>query len=182
MHATQGARVTLYESPDYAAGNFEGIDAKHPVLHVTGALSGEGQLAAITTDLESAVRDAEVIMVCTVVQAHEHVAMALAPLITPDHVVVLNPGSTGGALHLSTIWRRVCGITTTLPTLVEFGTLTYGCRAKGCNVSISVKVSSVSYGTLPAEAMPRVAPALERWFPGLSRAPSVLAAGLTNGN
>lgn len=69
----------------------------------------------------------------------------------------------------------------TLPTLVEFGTLTYGCRANGSNVSISVKVSSVSYGTLPASDMPRVAPVLERWYPGLCQVPSVLAAGLTNG-
>lgn len=101
--------------------------------------------------------------------------------IRVQHTSNTRTGSTGGALHFSNIWRRVCGITTQLPTLVELGTLTYGCRAKGNQVSISVKVSSVSYGTLPASAMPRVAPALERWFPGLSRSPSVLAAGLTNG-
>lgn len=86
--------MTLYESPVYAITNFEGINPKQATLHVTGALSGNARLEAITTDLASAVQDAQVIMVCTVVQAHEQVAMALAPLVTPDHVVVLNPGAT----------------------------------------------------------------------------------------
>jgi hypothetical protein len=52
-------------------------------------------------------------MICTVSLTHERVAKLLAPLIHPSHLVVFNPGSTCGSLHVAKIWRelgvKVCG-------------------------------------------------------------------------
>jgi opine dehydrogenase len=95
-------------------------------------------------------------------------------------LVILNPGSTGGALELAH-WFR-CAQVRVPPVLVEFSTLTYGCRAQGDTVNVQVKVDRVMYGTLPAKAIGSCGPLLEAVYPGLVRARSVLEAGLNNAN
>lgn len=143
-------------------------------------VSGVATLNAVTDDIALALEGVDTIMVCTVNVAHERVATVLAPHVRAEHLVVLNPGSTGGSLHMAKVWRAL-GVEAR-PILAELGTLTYGTRANGNRVHCSVKVGWVSYATLPAAAIEAVGPALEALFPGLKRAPSVLAAGLSNAN
>ncbi len=176
--ALQGKRVRLFEFPEYR-DNLAAL-AETRRLTATGALAGEVVLDAVTCDLEEALAGADTVLVCTQAGAHERVAEALAPLVRPEQVVVLNPGSTGGALRFAHVFRQR-GMPR-LPVLAEFSTLTYGCRASGATVSVFVKVRRVKYGTLPAGAIERVGPALEGLFPGLIRSASVLEAGLNNAN
>lgn len=173
-----GKHVRLYEFPEFRA-NIEGL-IENPILTATGAVNGEARLDMVTTDLVEAISGADTIMICTQALVQERIAKELAPLVQPHQLVILNPGSTGGALLFSKIFREF-GLKK-LPVLVETATLTYGCRAKGATVDIAVKVNRVVYGTLPASAMGAICGELEALYPGLVRADSVLEAGLNNAN
>ena len=177
--ALQDRAVRLFEFPEYGA-NVEPL-GRPPTLHATGAVCGEAELELATTDLAEAVRGADAIMVCTQALTHERVARELAPLVGPGQLVILNPGSTGGALQLAHVWRSA-GVAEP-PPIAEFHTLTYGCRARGAEVSVSLKVGApILYATLPARAAGEWAGDLEAMFPSLVRAADVLEVGLNNGN
>ena len=169
----QGKKVRLFDFPEFK----DALDELKPsrTLTATGAVSGEAVLECITADLAEAVEGADTIMVCTQALAHERVAQALAPHVKPEHVVLFNPGSTGGSLQCAHIFRQ-SGVKNP-PVLGETSTLTYGTRAKGAHVHVAVKAKRVLYGLLPAAAMPRVGPDLESLYPGLVRGKSVLEAG-----
>jgi opine dehydrogenase len=174
----QGKRIRLFEFPEYQKNIEEILTTR--TLKVTGAVEGQAEVHMVTSTLAEAVEGADTIMVCTQALAHDRVARELAPLIKPEHLVILNPGSTGGSLHFARIFREL-GIKE-LPIFVETATLTYGCRAKGVVVEIAVKVNRVVYGTLPASAIHGVSGELEALYPGFVRAASVLEAGLNNAN
>ena len=170
--------MRLFEFPEYGA-NIEEL-ASTRRLRATGAVAGEAHLDGVTTDLAEAVTDADTIIICTQALAHDRAARALVPLVLPDQLVVLNPGSTGGTLRLARVFRQ-SGMDR-LPVLVEFSTLTYGCRAETTSVHVAVRVGRVVYGTLPDTAITTVGPELERLYPGLVRGASVMEAGLNNAN
>lgn len=176
--ALQGKKVRLFEFPEYAL-NLKQIMERR-IITATGAVAGEARLSVATTDLAQALDGADSIMVCTQALAHDRVAREMAPLIEPNQLVIVNPGSTGGALRFARIFQE-SGVTRP-PILAETGTLTYGCRAEGATVNIRVKARRVVYGTLPAIEMPQVGPLLEACYPGLVRGASVLEAGLNNAN
>ncbi len=176
--ALQGKQVHLFEFPEYGS-NIEML-TENLTLRVSGAVEGEAVLGMVTTDLKEAVSGVDAIMVCTQALTHERTAWELAPHVNPGQVIILNPGSTGGTLHFARVFREA-GMEL-MPILVEFSTLTYGCRAEADSVDIPVKVNRVLYGTLPATAAGEIGPELEAIYPGLLRAANVLDAGLNNAN
>ena len=175
--ALQGKRVRLFEFPEFRA-NVEPLMATRR-LHATGQVEGEAELEGVTCDLGEAVRGADVVMAAVQALAHERLARELAPLVDERQVVVLNPGSTGGALVLARVFDEA-GVAR--PLLVETGTLTYGCRGAGDAVHVYLKVRRVLYGVFPADRSDEVGPELHALFPGLVRGAHVLEAGLNNAN
>jgi opine dehydrogenase len=155
--ALQGKRVRLFDFPEFEDNLRDLIENK--TLISSGAVEGKATLEMVS---------------------HDRVAHELAPLIKPSQLVVLNPGSTGGALHFAKVFREF-GLRQ-LPTLVETSTLTYGCRAKGSEVEIAVKAKRVLYGALPGKVIGTVGPELEALYPAFQPAASVLEAGLNNAN
>jgi len=102
--ALQGLNVRLFEFPQWAH-NLEAVkDSK--TLHVKGAIEGKAQLSMVTSDLYQAVRGADTVIVCTQAGALEGVAKELCPVLHGDQLVVLNPGSTGGALVMARVFRE----------------------------------------------------------------------------
>jgi opine dehydrogenase len=176
--ALQGKKVHLFEFPDFLK-NISGL-AESRKLISTGAINGEATLDLVTADLAEAMDGVDTVMICTQALAHDRAARELALHITPFHLVILNPGSTGGSLLFAKVFREL-GIDM-LPTFIETSTLTYGCRAKGAKVEVPVKVGRVLYGTLPASAIEEVGADVEDLYPGFRRGASVLEAGLNNAN
>jgi opine dehydrogenase len=174
----RGKRVRLFDFPEFRS-NLEELTATRRIT-ATGAVAGQAVLDRVTANLGEALEGADTIMVCTQALAHERVARELAALVRPEHLVLVNPGSTGGSLEMARVFRD-CGLRR-LPALAETSTLTYGCRAEGATVEIRVKANRVVYGTLPAAAITTIGPELEAVYPGLVRSESVLAAGLNNAN
>ena len=174
----QGKRVHLFDFPEFKA-NLKDIE-KSKTLRSTGAVEGTATLALVTTDLSAAMAGVDTVMVCTQALAHDRAARELAPFIKTSHLVILNPGSTGGALFFAQVFRET-GINE-LPTFIETSTLTYGCRSEGARVNVPVKANRVLYGTLPAKGCDAACSELEALYPGLRRGSTVLEAGLNNAN
>ena len=148
------------------------------VIGYTGVL-GEGTVSveAVTVDLAAAVDWADVAVVCLPALAHAAVFAGLASLGCAIPVV-LNPGHTGGALHL----RQVFGARgVPLPPVAELSTLTYVARRHDDVVRITGRAGRVRCGALPGgSAAVSAAAAL---FPGVvSAVPDVLASSLANVN
>ena len=174
----QGKKVRLFDFPEFV-GNLAGLKESRTIT-ATGAVAGTAVLEAVTTDLGEAMRGADAVMVCTQALAHEGVAREVAPFLRPGQVIIINPGSTGGALQFAQVFRAI-GVKKQ-PVMVETSTLTYGVRAKGASVHFSVKANRVLYGVFPGRAAASLAPELEALYPGFVRGRSVLEAGLNNGN
>ena len=94
----RGYEVRLYESPEFA-------DNIEPVLKKGGialrGVAGEGfaKPALVTSDIEAAVKGADIILVITTAQGHIPIARACAPFLGKGQSVVLVPGCVCGALE-----------------------------------------------------------------------------------
>ncbi|MGH3192265.1 MAG: 2-dehydropantoate 2-reductase N-terminal domain-containing protein, partial [Streptosporangiaceae bacterium] len=128
------------------------------VIGYTGVL-GEGSVAvdAVTVDLAEALAGADVAMVCLPALGHDAVFAGLAELGCAIPVL-LNPGHTGGALHLRQVFAAH-GVP--LPPVAELSTLTYVARRRGDLVRITGRAGRVRCGALPGgEAAAAAAAAL----------------------
>ena len=144
-------------------------------VHYEGVLgAGFTPVAPITQDLREALDGAAVALVCLPSLAHDGVADALAAA-GARLPVVLNPGHTGGALHLA------ARLGAAAPPLAELSTLTYVARKpQGDRVRISGVAGRVRAACLPGgEAALDLACAL---YPCAVRERDVLATGLANVN
>ncbi|MEK7783174.1 MAG: NAD(P)-binding domain-containing protein, partial [Candidatus Binatota bacterium] len=83
----------------------------------------------VTPDMAEAVAGAELVMIVAPASAHEKLAVGLSSHLSDGQIIFLNPGHTGGSLHLAAILRgqgvkekiRIC----------ETVTLSYICRLIG---------------------------------------------------
>jgi opine dehydrogenase len=176
--AQRGHRVRLWNRNPATVAAF-----RSGVIGYAGEL-GEGSVSVkrVTTDLADALNEADVAMVCLPALAHGALFGALADLgcAVP---VLLNPGHTGGALHLRQVFTAR-GVP--VPPVAELSTLTYVARrlvvaGREDRVRITGRAGRVRCGALPGgQAAAWAGAAL---FPGvISTVPDVLASSLANVN
>lgn len=173
--AAQGHRVRLFNK------SFERV---RPVLEaggiqLEGMAEGFGRLECATTDAAEAVRDAHTVMVIVPASAHRAVAHRLAPHLRPGQVVVLNPGRTGGAFEFEYALHKAGNPADV--TVAEAQSFFFASRVTGpaCVTIYGVK-KSVPLAALPAVRTPETVELLQRAFPQLLEAPSVLATSFDN--
>jgi opine dehydrogenase len=144
-------------------------------VHHEGVL-GDGftPLARITPDLGEALDGVQVALVCLPSLAHDAVADALLAA-GAEVPVVLNPGHTGGALHIAERMGPAA------PPLAELSTLTYVARKpQGDRVRVTAAAGRVRAACLPGgEAALDHACEL---YPVAVRERDVIATGLANVN
>lgn len=144
-----------------------------------GVLGSAGVAApeTMTTDLAEALDGAEGVVVCLPALGHEDVAGGLAELRCPVPVV-LNPGHTGGALHVRQLFARAGAPS---PLLAALSTLTYVARKPAPDTVAITGVAKRVWGAcLPGgEQALSLARAL---YPAVRPAPDVLACDLANVN
>lgn len=176
--ATQGCSVRLWDLPRFCGGLEPLRQSK--TLAVSGMMQARAELALVTDDLAEACRGAELICVVTQSLAHAEIGRALAGVIEPDQLVLVDPGSTGGALEIA---RELTDAGTTCPTIIETATLTHTARTVGSDgIMIRMRVGYVKAAALPAARTGELIPRLRRLFPGLQAARNVLETMLSNGN
>ena len=135
----------------------------------------------VAGSLEDAINGADIIMLCIPALGHEYYASRLAPLVGPNQVVFLNPGSTGGAFHFATVLKRYDG--KTLPPIAESNTLTYTCRlTPDGDIAIYNIASHALLGVYPSSMVGKIRSLLLELYPNLIKCSSVLEASLTNLN
>lgn len=159
------------------AATIEPFRAAGGVRHEGVLGDGFTRPGLITDELPVALAGADVALVCLPSLAHEPVTQALvdAEVACP---VVLDPGHTGGALHVSELFRRR-GVRP--PALVELSTLTYVARKPAPDaVRVTGAAAHVWAACLPGG---EAALALLRLlYPAAEAAPDVLATSLANVN
>lgn len=120
--AMQGYEVSLYDIDEKRINELKKTDG----IHLKGRISGFGKMDCFTTDIEEAVKGAEIVMVATVANSHREVAKSIAPYIEENQVIILNPGRTCGALVFKQMLNRRCCEKRYY--LGEAQTLVYACR------------------------------------------------------
>lgn len=176
--AMQGCSVRLWDLPRFVGG-LEPL-RRNPTLTVSGMTQGQAELALVTDDPAEACRGAELICVVTQSLAHAEIGRALADVISPEQLVLVNPGSTGGGLEIA---RAIADAGAACAAIAETATLTHTARVVGPDgIMIRMRVGYVMAAALPAGRTGELVSRLRRLFPGLQPARNVLETMLSNGN
>jgi opine dehydrogenase len=177
----RGIACTLFDLPSFDAVVAPIREAG--VLRLTGVLGDVTVVAPrVTTDMRAAVQDADVLLVAVPAFAQVAFAEACAPFLRDGQVVVLTPGSTGGALAVAHVLRRAGRLEGVA--VAETLSLPFACRkVDPVHVHVSGVKDNLPIAAFPSSANGRVATALEDVFPaGLAMAANVLETSLNNLN
>lgn len=169
----KGHRVTLYSRteekliPVRQAGG----------ITLSGTVEGFGPVQRATASLAEAVKGADVIMVTTPASAHAGVARALAPHLSDEQLVVLNPGRTGGALEVRNVLQSFgCD-----NTVAEAQTFIYASRALSPNRAHIFDVKrKVAVAALPGRLTATTVRTLRGLYRQFAPAENVLATSFDN--
>lgn len=146
-----------------------------------GVQDGLVPIGVLTTDVVEAVKGADLVMLVVPSVAHGPYAEALAPHMTSDLPVFVNPGHTGGGLHFVQSLRQA-GYRDAVKTC-ESVTLTYICRKTGpAEVDIFSYVKNLKFAAFPGKHADALFAAIKPLYPEIVLRSSVLETGLTNIN
>jgi len=144
--------------------------------------AGERLVAIYRTcdTLAEAIAGVETILVVVPALAHAGYATACAPHLQSGQTVILNPGSTGGALAFRKSLKDK-GIRVGIP-ICETNTLTYICRLIGpAKVKITARTRT-QFACFPGKETRTHVKGFEEMFPGTTERANVLQTSLTNFN
>ncbi len=173
--SSKGFPVSLYNrsySRISAIKRKGGIKAK-------GALEGFFPLELITQNLKLAIKDADIIMVVTPASAHKSIAKKLAPIISTNQIIILNPGRTFGSVEVKGIIDKI-----NRKNFIRVGetqTLLFTSRElAGNEVNIITIKDTVSFSTFPDKFTFLVYDVLKEIFPQLIPVENYLEVTLNN--
>ena len=176
--AMRGLNVTLYNR---TFSHIEFIKMKGGILLKTEqGPEVFAPLHNVTADIEQAVEHADLIMVVIPASGHRDIALAAAPYLRDNQVVVLNPGRTGGALEFKQALVEGGGGAYN-PIICEAETLLFAARSLGpaqariFRTKFSVPVSALP-ATRTAEALETLSAVYSQFIP----AKNVLCTSMNN--
>ncbi|OAT80007.1 hypothetical protein A6P54_14865 [Bacillus sp. MKU004] len=150
-------------------------------VYVDGQLNGFAPVRNATTDMEELIDSSDVLMVVAPANAHRIIARNCAPYLKDDQIVMLNPGSTGGALEFyQELKNNGCKADIIL---AETQSLLFACRLKKAgHVSIFGVKRYLPFATFPANKIESVYELLSPVFPEFRKGKNVLEISLGNVN
>ncbi len=174
-----GFKVNFFELPQFA-DSFEKV-LRTKEIQIQGiSIDGVAKLNLATTDIQQAIKDAEVIFVITPAFGHKAMAEVCAPFIQDGQIIVLMPGS-GGSLEFVNIFKQ--RKVKREVTFAESCTLPYGARLKGPgHVSVLINAVILPTGIFPSKKTGEVIPKLKPFYPMITPAKDVLEAAINNPN
>lgn len=172
----QGLNVCLYELPEFE----ESIkDIKETgFIEVTDAVEGIGKVNLVTTNIEEALKGADVIIVAVPAYAHRKIALACADYLTDEQVVVINSGSVFAPLEFSNVLKEAGNHSEIV--IAESSNIT-GCRkvspqrVRIMGINMNIKVATLS-NKHTAQAVER----LSGLFDEVTGADNILETSLSN--
>lgn len=177
--ALNGYRVNFFELPQFAE-SFEKV-LRTKEIRIEGiSIDGTAKLNLATTDIQLAIKDAEVIFVITPAFGHKAMAEACAPFVQDGQIIVLMPGS-GGSLEFVKIFKQK-KVKREIA-IAESCTLPYGTRLKSSgHVSVFIHAVTLPTGVFPSKKTDEVIPKLQQYYPTITPAKDVLEAAINNPN
>ena len=174
-----GFKVNFFELPQFAE-SFEKV-LRTKEIQIQGiSIDGVAKLNLATTDIQQALKDAEVIFVITPAFGHKAMAEISAPFVQDGQIIVLMPGS-GGSLEFINIFKQK-KVKREI-TFAESCTLPYGARLKGPgHVSVLINAMILPTGVFPSKKTEEVIPKLKQFYPMIIPAKDVLEAAINNPN
>ncbi len=147
-------------------------------IHVEGEVNGFGQLARCTSSIKHAISDVDFVFLVVPASAHRDLARKCAPHLTPEQLVVLIPGRTGGALEFSTI---VEGLTGWRPIVAEAQTFPLVSRViTSGRAHVSAIKSELPVAAFPAKHTEMACNLISPVLPNVRIAEDILETGLAN--
>lgn len=98
-------------------------------IHCSGMIEAYANIYKATSDIKEALTD--ILMIAAPSIAYEDIAKLLTPFVNKNHIIVLNPGRTFGALFFKKILMDNGCVS--LPTILEMQTIIYTCRRDKAN-------------------------------------------------
>ena len=176
--ALMGLHVTLYNRTfDHIAAlkSRGGVDLES----AEGGPHGFARLALITSDLNEALQDAQMIMVVVPSSAHADIARSAAPFLCDGQVIVLHPGRTCGSIEFAKVLHDN-GCTADI-TISEAETFIYASRSDGPAQARIFRIKdAVPLAALPAFRTEMVLEAIHPAYPQFIDGGNVLQTGLNN--
>ncbi len=144
-----------------------------------GGPHGFAKMSSVTSNMEEALKDAEMIMVVLPSSAHADVAKAVAPYLRTGQTLILHPGRTCGTLEFDKVIRDN-GCTADV-TLAEAETFIYASRTDGPAQARIFRIKeAVPLAALPAVRTGYVLQKLNQAYPQFIDGGNVLNTGLNN--
>lgn len=174
-----GFKVNFFELPQFAE-SFEKV-LRTKEIQIQGiSIDGVAKLNLATTDIQQAIKDAEVIFVITPAFGHKAMAEVCTPFVQDGQIIVLMPGS-GGSLEFVNIFKQ--RKVQREVTFAESCTLPYGARLKGPgHVSVLINAMILPTGVFPSKKTEEVIPKLKQFYSMIILAKDVLEAAINNPN
>jgi len=148
-------------------------------IQVEGEIQGFAQLNIITSNIEEAVRDAEIIMIVVPATGQRYMAESLVPYIKDGQIIVLNPGRTGGALEVRQIFKERNVSAQVI--ISEAQTFLFASRIGGpAQVKIFRIKNSIPVAAIPAYKTVEVVTALRKVLPQFVPEDNVLKTSFNN--
>jgi len=146
---------------------------------IEGAKKNFVGVPTTSTRLDEVVRGAEMIMVAAPAVAHGGLAVELTRIIDERQILLLNPGHTGGSLHVAATLRRA-GVRAKI---CETVTLTYICRSLApAQVEIYRRTQKLKFAAFPGKVTDELGAAVRELYPDIVAAENVLETGFSNIN
>ncbi len=172
---TRGLPVRLWNR---SAPRIEPVAARGGI-ELNGIMRGFGPVELATTDMEAVLGGSDAVMVVVPASGHGEVARRCAPFLRDDHVVVLHPGRTGGALEFRAELRRAGYRGRAV--VAETQTFVFASRSAGPAMSRIFRIkNAVPVAAMPAGRTAGVVRILGAAFPQFVAAESVLKTSLDN--
>lgn len=175
--AIQGYAVRLYNR---TYKHVEVIAARGGIeLTLEDGQQAFGRLQVVTSEIAEALDGARLIMVVVPACAHRDIAQIVAPHLTDNQIVVLNPGRTGGALEFHQVLREYeCTVD---PVIAEAETFLFASRSEGpAEAHIFRRKNSLPLAALPATHTQEALDVVGEIYPQFIAAPNVLYTSLNN--
>ena len=175
--ALMKARVTLFNR---TWKNVEALAARGGVfLKSNENVHGFGEMAQVTSDIEVAVKNSQLLMLVVPAFAHAELARKMAPFLEDGQIIVLNPGRTFGALEFRKVLIESDCVANVM--VAEAQTFLYASRSDGPAQAFIHRIKdAVPLAALPASDTQQVLDVLKPYFPQFIDGKTVLHTGLNN--
>lgn len=171
----KGFPVTLFS---FFESELEAVRQEDGV-QLLGDVEGFARIDRVTTSVDAAVSDADIIIVVYPALVHGAAATILAGSLHDDQLILLTPGRTGGALDFARTLKRLA-----VPArlyLAESQTFMYAAEKRGpAVVHIAREKRTMRVAALPAGDNEVVVGRLRRLYPQIDAAQNVMETSLNN--